>query len=83
MSHETTELTFDKHDANNLYVAIPGPYFEGDDFAGRLQDLQDWLTANGHEEDSDELETAFEAFQEASGEFHCAVSDVLERHKLM
>jgi hypothetical protein len=37
---------------------------------------------NGHDEDAEELEEALEAFQEASGEFHSAVMEVLDKHEV-
>jgi len=76
-------LTFDKADANNLVLAIPGPIFDGTEFSDRLLDLQKWLRATGHEDDAEELESALEDFEEASETIHGAVIDVLEKHDLM
>ena len=77
---DVEERTFTHADASEMLMNIPGPTFDGMVFTNLLAQLQAWLVDHGHDEDAEALEEARAAFQEASGEFHSAVVEVLDTH---
>jgi len=76
------ERTFTDADAQEMFINIPGPTFDGMVFSNKLAQLQAWLVDNGHDEDAEALEEAMAACQEASGAFHSAVMEVLDTHEI-
>jgi hypothetical protein len=79
---DVEEQTFTNADASKMFINIPGPTFDGLTFTNLLAQFQAWLVDRGHEEDTEELEEALQVFQEASGDFHSAVIEVLDKHEI-
>ena len=76
------EQTFTDADAQEMFINIPGPTFDGLTFTNLLAQLQALLVDHGHDEDAEALEEALAAFHEASGQFHSAVMGGLETHEI-
>ena len=70
---------FTNADASTMGIHSPGLTFAGLTITNLLAQFQAWFVDHGHDEEAEELEEAFEAYRDASGEFHSAVAEALEK----